>query len=232
MIGRIKGLLEYKSHDHALIDVNGIGYEVYFSELSLMNLPKTGSHVSVFTELIVREDLLQLVGFISIYEREWYRLLTSVQGVGSKAALKILGSITPKALSRAILIGDADTIKATPGIGIKIAQRIMVELKDKAPAVMAMGGDNENNVEMEFNNKIKSARFDSASTNENSSEKANTFSKSSVNYQSQALSALTNLGYSQADAAIAITKVQMEYPASTELSDLIKLALMRLGSEE
>ena len=155
MIGRIKGLLEYKSDDHAVIDVNGVGYEVYFSDMSLMSLPKPGSSVSIFTELIVREDLLQLIGFVSIYEREWYRLLTSVQGVGSKAALKILGSITLKALSRAILIGDLDAVKASPGIGPKIAQRILVELKDKAPSVMAMGGEHEKYTEVGSRDKTK-----------------------------------------------------------------------------
>ncbi len=235
MIGRIKGFLEYKSYDHAVIDVNGIGYEIYFSDLSLMSLPKPGSSVSVFTELIVREDLLQLVGFISVYEREWYRLLTSVQGVGSKAALKILGSINLMALSRAILIGDADTIKATPGIGPKIAQRIVVELKDKAPSVMAIDGGPEEYSESDSSDKAKTKDTNFVHDDtlvENSSKKIDNFSKNKLDYQSQVLSALTNLGYSQADAAIAITKVQMEHPDAMELSELIKLALKRLGSKE
>ena len=100
---------------------------------SLSNLPKLGEKMSLFTELVVKEDLLQLVGFISPIEREWYKLLTSVQGVGSKAALALLGQIPIQVLSRAILLEDSTTITSAQGIGPKIAKRLVVELKGKVP---------------------------------------------------------------------------------------------------
>ena len=112
MIGKISGILSYKGIDHALIDVNGVGYEVYLSDRTLSKVPSIGKKISVYTELIVREDLMQLVGFVTRQEREWYRLLTGVQGVGSKAALKILGTIQISMLSRAILTGDINAVKA------------------------------------------------------------------------------------------------------------------------
>ena len=107
MIGRISGKLNYISEDHIIIDVGGVGYIVYVTQITLSNSPKLGRNISLFTELIVKEDLLQLVGFISPVEKEWYKLLTSVQGVGSKAALALLGQIPIQVLSRAILLEDS-----------------------------------------------------------------------------------------------------------------------------
>jgi Holliday junction DNA helicase RuvA len=235
MIGKITGNLEYKGHDHALIDVNGIGYEIFLSDRSLISLPKIGSKVAIFTELIVREDLLQLVGFVSINEREWYRLLTSVQGVGSKAALKILGSIMPSALSRAILIGDADTVKAAPGIGPKIAQRIVVELKDKASALMAMGSEFKT-VSKTDSIGIIEAEDEISDLKENlgksGSQMSNFSLEVSESLQAEALSALANLGYARAEAAVAITNVLMIQVEPIGLSKLIHLSLKELGSRE
>ena len=103
MIGRITGILIYKGLDHVVIDVHGVGFEVFLSDRTLADLPLKGQKVSIYTELIVREDLLQLIGFLNAFDREWYRLLTSVQGVGSKAALKIMGTISTSVISRAII---------------------------------------------------------------------------------------------------------------------------------
>ncbi|TNF59475.1 MAG: Holliday junction branch migration protein RuvA, partial [Rhodobacteraceae bacterium] len=140
MIGRISGRLDYRAEDHVLIDVRGVGYLVYVSDRTMAALPGPGEAVSLYTDLVVREDLLQLFGFPSPVEKEWHRLLMSVQGVGAKAALAIQGALGPEGVGRAIALGDWNAIKSARGIGPKIAQRVVQELKDKAPAVMAMGG--------------------------------------------------------------------------------------------
>ncbi|MCB1329802.1 MAG: Holliday junction branch migration protein RuvA, partial [Maritimibacter sp.] len=138
MIGRIAGRLEYKALDHLLIDVRGVGYVVFATDRTLAALPGPGEAVALYTDLLVREDLLQLYGFPTLVEKEWFRLLLSVQGVGAKAALAILGALGPDGVSRAIALGDWNAVKAAKGVGPKTAQRVVNELKDKAPAVMAM----------------------------------------------------------------------------------------------
>ena len=140
MIGKIAGRLEYRADDHVLVDVRGVGYLVYCSDRSLAQLPGPGQPVALYTELLVREDLLQLFGFASLVEKEWHRLLMSVQGVGAKASMAILGTLGPDGVSRAIALGDWNAVQAAKGIGPKTAQRVVNELKDKAPTVMAMAG--------------------------------------------------------------------------------------------
>lgn len=227
MIGRIYGILRYKGVDHALIDVNGVGYEVYLSERTLAKAPSIGEKISVYTELIVREDLLQLVGFVNRHEREWYRLLTGVQGVGSKAALKILGTIQISMLSRAILTGDINVVKAAQGIGPKIAQRIVSELKDKAPALMTLGSEPNSENQATSVPLKEELKVDSPSESE-VIEIHHEVESFSSQIQSEALSALTNLGYSHYDAALAITNVMLEQIDPIEVSELIKLALRNL----
>ena len=141
MIGKLTGRVDYKGSDHVLLDVNGVGYVVHCSDRTLAALPGKGEAAALFTELLVREDLLQLFGFTTLYEREWHRLLTSVQGVGAKASMAILGTLGAEGVARAISLGDAAAVKAAPGVGPKLAQRVVNELKDKAPGVMAMGGE-------------------------------------------------------------------------------------------
>ena len=227
MIGKIYGILSYKGLDHVLIDVNGVGYEVYLSERTLATAPPIGEKISVYTELIVREDLLQLVGFVSRHEREWYRLLTGVQGVGSKAALKILGTIQISMLSRAILTGDINAVKAAQGIGPKIAQRIVSELKDKAPALMAQSSEPNSEYQATSVPLKDELKVDSPSETE-VFEIHHELESFSSQIQSEALSALTNLGYSHYDAALAITNVMLEQIDPIEVSELIKLALRNL----
>ena len=139
MIGRLAGRLDYRGTDHVLIDVGGVGYVVYVSDRTLAALPGPGEAVALYTDLLVREDLLQLFGFTSPLEKEWHRLLMSVQGIGAKASMAILGTLGAEGVGRAISLGDANAVKAAQGVGPKIAQRVVNELKDKAPAVMAMG---------------------------------------------------------------------------------------------
>ena len=122
-----------------LIDTGGVGYIVHCSERTLAAMPAPGGAVALYTDLLVREDLMQLYGFRTLAEREWHRLLMTVQGVGAKAALAILGALGTEGVARALSLGDATAIRAAPGVGPKIAQRVILELKAKAPVVMAMG---------------------------------------------------------------------------------------------
>ena len=140
MIGKISGRVDYRSTDHVLIDVRGVGYVVYCSDRTMAALPSNGDAVTLYTDLLVREDLLQLFGFTSLLEKEWHRLLMSVQGIGAKASLAILGALGAEGVGRAVTLGDVTAIKAAKGVGPKTAQRVVIELKDKAPGVMALGG--------------------------------------------------------------------------------------------
>ena len=122
MIGKISGLLDWRGSDQVLIDVRGVGYIVHVSERTLAGLPGVGEAVSLYTELMVREDLLQLFGFPTMLEKEWHKLLTTVQGVGAKAAMAILGTLGAEGTARAITLGDARAVQAAPGVG-PMAQR-------------------------------------------------------------------------------------------------------------
>ena len=119
MIGSLKGRIEYRGSDHVLVDVSGVGYIVYCSDKTLSFLPSDGEFVTLFTEMVVREDLLKLFGFLTFAEKEWHRLLCSVQGVGAKGALAIQGILNVDALSRAILLSDWVTIKISSWSGSK-----------------------------------------------------------------------------------------------------------------
>ena len=139
MIGKVTGRLDHRGADHVLIDAGGVGYVVHCSERTLAAMPGPGERVALYTELLVREDLMQLFGFRTLAERECHRLLTSVQGVGAKASLAILGTLGTEGVARALSLGDAAAIRAAPGIGPKIAQRLVLELQAKAPSILAMG---------------------------------------------------------------------------------------------
>ena len=138
MIGKLSGVIDYKTLDHVLIDVRGVGYIVYCSDRTLAALPGPGQAVALYTDMLVREDLMQLFGFPTLIEKEWHRLLMTVQGVGAKASLAILGALGSEGTGRAIALGDWNAIKVAKGIGPKTAQRVVIELKDKAPTLMAM----------------------------------------------------------------------------------------------
>ena len=220
MIGRIAGRIDYRAADHVLIDVKGVGYLVYCSDRTLAALPGAGEHVALYTDLLVREDLLQLYGFTSLVEKEWHRLLMSVQGIGAKASLAILGTLGPDGVGRAIALGDVNAVKAAKGIGPKTAQRVVIELKDKAPEVMAMGasaqsvapelpaGDDEV-IEAPVAKPAPAKAPDGAA-------------------QAEALSALTNLGYGPGEAAGAVAQAAGELPDAAT-ADLIRAALKLLA---
>ncbi|MGR3382776.1 Holliday junction branch migration protein RuvA [Thalassococcus profundi] len=218
MIGRIAGRVEYKGEDHVLIDVRGVGYVVYCADRVLAGLPGPGEAVALFTDLLVREDLLQLFGFPSLVEKEWFRLLMTVQGVGAKASLAILGTLGPDGVSRAIALGDWNAIKAARGIGPKTAQRVVNELKDKAPAVMAMGAAVE----------PRPADVSDTATEVLEPVAAAPAPRANASAQAEALSALGNLGYGPGEAAGAVAEAAGAAPEA-DTATLIRAALRLLA---
>jgi len=217
MIGKLSGRIDYRSDDHILLDVRGVGYMVYCSDRTLAALPSVGEAVALYTDLVVREDLLQLFGFPTLVEKEWHRLLMSVQGIGAKASLSILGALGADGVSRAIALGDWNAIKAAKGIGPKTAQRVVIELKDKAPTVMAMAGQSANPA---------AVSDDVIEADAPVPQPAPTPQPVAVqtNAQADALSALQNLGYSPSEAAAAVAQVMADAP-ETETSGVIRAAL-------
>lgn len=225
MIGRIAGIILHRAQDHVLIDVRGVGYIVHVNERTAASLPPVGQATALYTELLVREDLLQLFGFTTLIEKEWHRLLTSVQGVGSKVAMAILGTLGPDVLSRALALGDWSTVRKAPGVGPKLAQRIVMELKDKAPGIMALGGaltvdpgplpviDTGDAPEAPAPKPARAAQAASASAS------------------ADALSALSNLGYAPSEAAAAVAEAAGADPAAATPA-LIRAALRLLAPKE
>lgn len=229
MIGKLSGRIDYRAEDHILLDVRGVGYVVYCSERTLMSLPKSGEAVSLYTDLLVREDVLQLFGFTSLVEKEWHRLLMSVQGVGAKASLAILGTLGPDGVSRAIALGDWNAVKAAKGIGPKTAQRVVLDLKDKAPSVMAMAGRLGDTLEMHDGG--TDANDDVIETTVSVPKKSTPRKAAEPAAQSEALSALTNLGYSPSDAASAVAQAMGDL-VDPGTSDLIRAALKLLAPKD
>ena len=221
MIGKLSGRIDYRSDDHILLDVRGVGYMVYCSDRTLAALPSVGEAVALYTDLVVREDLLQLFGFPTLVEKEWHRLLMSVQGIGAKASLSILGALGADGVSRAIALGDWNAIKAAKGVGPKTAQRVVIELKDKAPTVMAMAGQSATPA---------AVTDDVIEADVPLPQPAPTPQPVAVqsNAQADALSALQNLGYSPSEAAAAVAQVMADAP-ETETSGVIRAALKLLA---
>ena len=222
MIGRLTGRLDHRGADHVLLDVGGVGYVAFVSDRTLAALPPVGSPVRLWTEMLVREDLLQLFGFLTVQEREWHRLLTSVQGIGAKASLAILGTLGPDGVARAIALGDANAVRAAPGVGPKIAQRVVNELRGRAPAMM-MAAAEDPLVEM---GEVPIAPGGGAPV---VPAPRPARAPRSASAQSDALSALANLGYAPVDAARAVAEAADD--GATEAGALIKAALRRLAPE-
>jgi Holliday junction DNA helicase RuvA len=223
MIGRISGRLDWRGPDHVLIDVRGVGYIVYVSERTLAGMPSLGEAVSLYTDLLVREDLLQLFGFPTMLEKEWHKLLMTVQGVGAKASMAILGTLGAEGVGRAITLGDARSVQAAPGVGPKLAQRVILELKAKAPGVMAHGvglasAAGADDVVLET--VAAPASRKAVRVDEGASRRAAA--------SADALSALVNLGYGQGDAAQAVATVTGDLP-DADAAALIRAALKVLA---
>ena len=226
MIGKLTGRVDHRSTDHVLLDVNGVGYIIYCSDRTLSALPATGQVAALYTELLVREDNLQLFGFLTLFEREWHRLLISVQGVGSKASMAILGTLGAEGIGRAIAIGDWGAVKAAPGVGPKLAQRVVNELKDKGPAIMALGGS----LPAAMGDEMAEVIEPSLDAAPQPAARPNTPAPKAA-AQAEALSALQNLGYAPSEAASAVATAAGETPDAPTPA-LIRAALRLLAPKD
>jgi Holliday junction DNA helicase RuvA len=204
MIGKLKGLIESYGQDSVILDVNGVGYEVHCSARTLQELPGIGQPAALSIETHVREDQIRLFGFVNEIEREWFRLLQTVQGVGAKVALSVLGTLKPSELASAIAMRDKAMVARAPGVGPKVAERIVTELKDKAPAYT-----NVDPALVRLSSALDDKRAPAPVTD--------------------AVSALVNLGYAQAQAAAAIAAAARSAGEGAEATTLIRLGLRELA---
>ena len=204
MIGKLKGLVDSIGDDCAIIDVQGVGYLVHCSQRTLQALPRPGEAVSLAIETFVREDQLKLFGFASAAEREWFNLLREVQGVGAKVALSILSSLKPGELASAIGMQDKAMVARAPGVGPKLAQRIVLELKGKAPAAFGIDAG--------------AAKL-SGELAEGAAPKV----------AADAVSALTNLGYGALEANTAVAAALKALGEKAEVAALIRQGLKELA---
>jgi Holliday junction DNA helicase RuvA len=204
MIGKLRGVIDSYGEDFVIVDVGGVGYLVHCSARTLQALPAQGEAVTLAIETHVREDQIRLFGFSSDGEREWFRLLQTVQGVGTRVALAILSTLKPADLASAIALRDKAAIARTPGVGPKVAERIVTELKDKAPAY---------------------ADVDPAVVRLSGAVEE----KSAPRPMADAVSALVNLGYGQPQAAAAIAAAARAAGEGAETRQLIRLGLKELA---
>jgi Holliday junction DNA helicase RuvA len=216
MIGKITGRVDYVAEDHVLIEAAGIGYIIHCAPPTLAAMPGPGEVAALYTELVVREDLMQLIGFRTVAEREWHRLLTSVQGVGARVSLAILGTLGPDGVSRALALGDPGAIRTAQGVGPKLAARIVNELGDKAPGVMALGAQGK-----------RAAAATGPVPAAEAVAPAPAVLPADAAATADALSALVNLGYDRMQAARAVAEAAEDGSAGS--ADLIKAALKSLG---
>ena len=185
MIGKLNGVVDSFGEDWVILDVHGVGYLAHCSAKTLEALPSRGEAATLFVETQIREDQIRLIGFMSEVEREWFRLLLTVQGVGSKVALAVLGTLNGSELASAVALQDKAMIARAPGVGPKVAARIAAELKDRAPGIVGvdMGVIR---LQSELGDKV------------------------APKPASEAVSALVNLGYGQMQASAAIAAAMRE----------------------
>ncbi len=207
MIGKLSGIIDSFGNDHILLDVGGVCYLVHASPRTLQNVGQTGDPLSLLIDTHVREDAINLYGFKDAMEQQWFRLLTSVQGVGARVGMAILGACPPERLGFAIISGDKAAIQQADGVGPKLALRILTELKDKA-----------GKIDLQFTPKA-----------ETKGGKQTPSQIASPDHD--AVSALVNLGYAKSDAFQAVLHVKQANDNTTlALPDLIRLALKELSA--
>ena len=204
MIGKLKGLIDSYGEDYVILDVGGVGYQVHCSSRTLQALPSPGEAAVLSIETYVREDQIKLFGFRTDTEREWFRLLQTVQGVGAKVALAVLSTLPPAELANAIALRDKAAVSRTPGVGPKVAERIVSELKDKAPA---------------FANVDPTVVHLAGALDDHRAPRP----------VSDAISALVNLGYGQPQAAAAIASASRSAGENAGTAQLIRLGLKELS---
>lgn len=208
MIGKLRGKVDAIGESHLILDVYGVGYEVQASARTLRNL-KIGDEVSLTIDTHVREDAIRLFGFSSEVERTWFRTLQNVQGVGAKVGLGVLGVLSPQELANAIALGQWQSVEQAPGVGKKLAQRIVAELKDKAPGLSVAGLNVPAGAAGGSGPVAAAARTDTASA--------------------EAISALMNLGYNPAQASAAVAVASQELGAEADTAKLIRRGLKELA---
>ena len=208
MIGKLTGTLDSVQGDIAIIDVGGVGYVVHAAGRTLQRLGVSGAPVSLLIETQVREDAINLFGFLDHAERDWFRLLLTVQGVGSKVGLAILGVLSPDDLTTAIAAQDKTAVTRAPGVGPKLAARIVSELKDK------VGG-------------ISLGTAALAKATNGAGKTAD--SKAASSLLEDAVSALVNLGYRRVEAFTAVAKAQHAAESPVTLDQLIRVGLKELS---
>ncbi|WP_420559484.1 Holliday junction branch migration protein RuvA [Tepidicaulis sp.] len=201
MIGKLKGIVDELGEDWLILDVGGVGYLVECSSYTLRRLPAVGEAAALLIHTHVREQEIRLFGFSSEGERDWFRLLQSVQGVGARVALAVIGTLGPQGIQSAVATQDKKAVAQTSGVGPKLAQRIVVELKDKAPA----------------------GAF-AIAVSEGGAEEAKP-----TDAEADAISALTNLGYAPAQAAEAVRKARAKLDDEAGPETLIRLGLKELA---
>ena len=204
MIGKLRGVIDAYGEDFVIVDVGGVGYVVHCSTRTLQNLPPVGEAATLSIETHVREDMIRLYGFRSDAEREWFRLLQTVQGVGAKVALGILSVLDPGSLATAIATSDKASVSRGPGVGPKLAARIVAELKDKAPAFAVVDP-----ALIRLSDAVEDRRAPQPVTD--------------------AVSALVNLGYAQVQASAAIAAALKQVGSEAEAKTLIRLGLRELA---
>lgn len=199
MIGKLAGTVDSIADDALILDVHGVGYLVHCPASTLSRL-SAGASASLMIEMKVSEDAIKLFGFASAEEREWFRLLQTVQNVGGKVALSVLSTLSPRELQRALALGDKAMIGRAPGVGPKLALRIATELKDKAPSMMMRG-----------------------------EEEAGAVAHAARGPEADAVSALVHLGYSDGRAAEAVARAAQALGERSEAGALIREALKRMA---
>lgn len=205
MIGKLKGTVDEIGEDYCVVDVHGVGYVAYCSAKTLAALAGAGEAVTLLIETYVREDVIRLYGFQTAHEREWFRLLqNNVQGVGAKVALAVLSTLAPAELANAIALRDIAMVARAPGVGRKVAERIVTELKNKAPALAGDGAPNIG-LKQELGEGVAPAPV------------------------ADAVSALTNLGYSRDIAANAVAAAMKAAGEGADSARLIRLGLKELA---
>jgi Holliday junction DNA helicase RuvA len=204
MIGKLRGVIDSYGEDYVILDVHGVGYQVHCSARTLQSLPARGEAATLSIETHVREDQIRLFGFTGDLEREWFRLLQTVQGVGVKVALAVLGTLKPADLADAIALRDKAAVARAPGVGAKVAERIVTELKDKVPAF-----GNIDPAVVALSGALDEAR--------------------APRPVADAVSALVNLGYAQPQASAAIAAAARQAGQGADTAKLIRFGLKELA---
>lgn len=203
MIGKLKGRIDGYGEDSITLDVGGVGYHVNCSTRTLAALPPAGDFAEVFTEMLVSQDMIRLVGFATQAERSWFNLLQTVQGVGTRVALSVLSTLSTTELANAIALADKAMVSRAPGVGKKVAERIVIELKDKVPAFSTLDPALAR-LQGDLDALKPSAAAD-------------------------AVSALVNLGYGQSQAGLAVTAALGKAGQGSTAEQLIRVALKELA---